>query len=145
MVNISKRKLDDIIFNKLLSLLFEIFALKRKEQDFKSFFVSLFSYTERIMLIKRVGIIYLSLKGLKNNEICKLLKISSATLNKYKLILDKNIDTYNYFEKLIKFEKISNIIEEILNLVYSPGTPGVDWSEARKTKIKIANRKKYGL
>jgi hypothetical protein len=97
------------------------------------------------MLIKRIGILYLLIKKRKNYEICETLRISSATLNKYVLILDKDDKSYKYFKKIIQKEKIKNIIEELINTLYGPGTPGVDWSEARKTKIRINKRKSIGL
>lgn len=145
MVNISKRKLDEYVFDKLLAILYEIFTMSRKEPDFKSFFESIFSYSERVMLIKRIGIIYLLIKNIKNYEICKTLKISTATLNKYVLVLDKNVESYKYFKKIINLERIKSNIEELINTLYGPGTPGVDWSEARKTQRKIFRRKSTGL
>ncbi|MFH1827438.1 MAG: hypothetical protein ABH812_03355 [bacterium] len=145
MVNISRRELDDYVFERLLSILYELVFLNQKEQDFKIFFKSIFSYPERIMLVKRIGIIYLLIKKRKNYEICNILKISSATLNKYVLLLDKNIESYDFFNKLIKKNKVMNFVEEIVNTLYGPGTPGTNWSNAKKTKRQIDKRKKVGI
>ncbi len=145
MVQISKRKIDKYVLNKLLDLLFEIFVISRNQAEFNIFFISLFSPAERTMIVKRLGLIYLLLKGVNNYNICKLLKISSATLDKYRLILDKNIEIYEYFKNIIQKEKIKNIFEDVFNSLYGPGTPGVDWSEAWKTKRRIIRRKKFGI
>ena len=145
MVNVSKRKLDEYILERLFDLLYEIFAIKRNTKDFNKIFVSLFSPTERLMIIKRLGAIYLLLKGILKRDICKLLSLSPTTLDKYQLILDKETEIYSYFQKIIRKEAIKNIFEEIINTLYGPGTPGVDWSEAWKTKRRIAERKEYGI
>src|SRR4030066_1970613 len=113
MVNISKNKIDRYMQDKLFNLFFEIFSVKRNQNDLKTIFISLFSYTERLMIIKRLGLIYLLLRGFRKCDICKLIKVSTATLDKYKLILDKNINIYNYFKKFILKENISNLFEEL--------------------------------
>ena len=145
MVNVSKKKLDEHVFNRLYGLVFEVFVIKRSEADFKNFFMSIFSTKERIMLVKRIGVIYLILKGLKKNDICKFIKISHSTFDKYKQILDMNSQIYDYFSKIIRTEKFVNLLEELIDIFYGPGTPGVDWSEAWKTKRRISKRKTYGF
>lgn len=145
MVNISKKKIDNYVLDRLFELLFVVFSENRKESDFRNLFISLFSNTERIMIVKRLGLIYLMLKNFKKNDICRLIKISKATFDKYKLIIDKDPIIYEKFKSFIKKEKAINIFEEIINILYGPGTPGVNWTDALKTKRKIEIRKKYGF
>ena len=137
--------MNEYVKDRLYELLFEVFSQKKSEEDFKQFFISLFSNSERIMLIKRLGLIYLLLKKTEPRNICQLLKISPSTLTKYSLILDKSKNIYEQYEKVIKKEKVVNIFEELLNTLYGPGTPGVDWGEARRTRGLILKRKKYGI
>lgn len=145
MVRLSKRQLDKYVQQRLYELLFEMFSIKRSEKDFKNFFMSLFSSNERIMLIKRIGLIYLLIKGVTTSNICDILKISPSTLSKYSLILDKNKNAYDYFGKVVKKVKLVNILEEVINTLYGPGTPGVNWSDAWKTKNRILKRKEIGI
>ena len=145
MVNLSKKKLDDYVFYRLYDVLFAVFITKRDYQEFNKFFISLFTPTERTMLIKRIGIIYLILKKFSKTEICKLLKISPSTYEKYYQTLDLNNEVFDYFNSSIKSEKFANIIEQTLNTIYGPGTPGVNWSEAWKTRKRIDKRKEYGF
>lgn len=145
MVRLSKRQLDKYVQQRLYELLFEMFSIKRSEKDFKNFFMSLFSSNERIMLIKRIGLIYLLIKGVTASNICDILKISPSTLSKYSLILDKNKNAYDYFGKVVKKVKLVNILEEVINTLYGPGTPGVNWSDAWKTKNRILKRKEIGI
>ena len=145
MVRLSARQLDKYVQQRLYELLFEMFSIKRSEKDFDNFFMSLFSGNERVMLIKRIGLIYLLIKGVTTSNICDILKISPSTLSKYSLILDKNKNAYDYFGKLAKKVRLVNILEEVIDTLYGPGTPGVNWSEAWKTKKRILKRKEIGL
>ena len=145
MVRLSTRQLDKYVQQRLYELLFEMFSIKRSEKDFDNFFMSLFSGNERVMLIKRIGLIYLLIKGVTTSNICDILKISPSTLSKYSLILDKNKNAYDYFGKLAKKVRLVNILEEVIDTLYGPGTPGVNWSEAWKTKKRILKRKEIGL
>lgn len=145
MVNLSKKKLDDYVFYRLYDVLFAVFITKRNYQEFNKFFISLFTPTERIVILKRIGIIYLILKKFSKAEICDFLKISATTYEKYYQTLDMNSETFSYYNSVIKSEKFVNTIEQVLNTIYGPGTPGINWSEAWKTKKKIAKRKEYGF
>ena len=145
MVRLSARQLDKYVQQRLYELLFEMFSIKRSEKDFDNFFMSLFSGNERVMLIKRIGLIYLLIKGVTTSNICDILKISPSTLSKYSLILDKNKNAYDYFGKLAKKVRLVNILEEVIDTLYGPGTPGVNWSEAWKTKKRNLKRKEIGL
>ncbi len=97
MVNLSKKKLDDYVFYRLYDVLFAVFITKRDYREFNKFFTSLFTPTERTMLIKRIGIIYLILKKFSKTEICEFLKISPSTYEKYYQTLDLNNEVFDYF------------------------------------------------
>ena len=48
-------------------------------------------------------------------------------------------------KKILRNEKISHFLEEILLTLYGPGTPGVDWSQAWKDQIALERRKETGI
>src|SRR3990167_10542416 len=97
MVRLSARQLDKYVQQRLYELLFEMFSIKRSEKDFDNFFMSLFSGNERVMLIKRIGLIYLLIKGVTTSNICDILKISTSTFSKYNLIFDKKKNLFYFF------------------------------------------------
>ena len=145
MVQISNKRLDDYISSKLSSLLFSLLGKKKNKETFESVIDSIFSSVEKIMILKRVGIIYLLLKGIKKFKIKSTLGVTTNTLDKYSLIIEKNPLVYNKFIKVIQKDKLTLFLEDFLNTLYGPGTPGVDWSSARKTQSLIKRKKEQGL
>jgi len=145
MVRLSKKKVDNYVWNKLFYIFFVVLNKKRNNAEFTKFILSIFSYPEEIMLIKRIGIIYLIMKNYDKNKITQVLNVSKTTIDKYRLIIEKNKNIYEYFIKIIEKEKISNIFEEIFSTLYGPGTYGIDWKSALIRKKKISERKIHGF
>jgi len=81
MARISKRKLDDKILEKIFDLFFEIVGKKSSKEDFKNTIVDLLSPIERVMIAKRVAIIYLLMKKINQRSISQALKVSNATVS----------------------------------------------------------------
>ena len=145
MVQISNKRLDEYVSSKLSRLLFILLSNKRSKEEFDTVIHSIFSFTERIMILKRIGIIYLLLKDVKKYKIRKVVGVTRATLDKYNLIIEKSPIIFKKFKKIIKEEKIKNIFDEILNTLYGPGTPGVNWSSAWERRKKLSRKKSLGL
>ena len=145
MVQLSAKRIDEETLNKLKGFLFYLFTHKTNKEKFYSVIGSLFSEVETLMILKRLGIIYLLLIGIKKYQITKTLGVTRSTIDKYLLIIEKNRDYYEYFKKLINKEKVKLLFEDLLNTLYGPGTPGVNWSEAWKTKQEIKRKKEEGI
>ena len=141
MVRLSRKKIEKYIWNKLFHIFYIILNKKKNDEDFSNFILSIFSYPEEVMIIKRIGIIYLLLRKYEKYKICKVLSVSKASVNKYRLIIEKNKEIYSYFIRLIEKENLLNIFEEVFNSLYGPGTYGIDWKAAWERKQKIEQRK----
>ncbi len=86
MVNISRRQLPEEILNKTFNLFFKIFSKCSSKETFFVLLNDFFTPKEKILLAKRITIIYLLIKGIEQNNIADLLKVSTSTVAKYALI-----------------------------------------------------------
>lgn len=105
MVQISRGKLSEELLFKIFELFFQIVGKKNKKEEFLAVIEDLFSPVERIMIAKRIAIIYLLLKKVNPTIICQVLKVSSSTVAKYSVFIDKSVGITNEFKKLLKKEK----------------------------------------
>lgn len=67
------------------------------------------------MIAKRVAIIYLLLKNINQRTICQVLKVSSGTVAKYSLILEKSQGVAPAFLRLMRNERLINFLEEVFD------------------------------
>ncbi len=141
----SKFPLSDQVLEKLFDLFFEIVGKKSTKDEFRSTVVDLLSPAERIMLAKRVAIIYLLFKKIDYYNICTVLKVSPATVAKYSFLMEKSQGIVPTFKRIIKIEKIGLFLEELFNTLYHPGVPGINWKAAWENKIALEKKKTYGI
>jgi len=142
---ISKNKVDYDVLEKLFSLFFEIIGKRRNQQEFRKILFDILSSTERIMISKRIAIIYLLTKNIDYRIICEVLKVSAATVFKYRLKIEESKGIVPLLKKILLHENIENFFKEIIMDLYGPGTPGVDWGQARINRIKFEQKKETGL
>lgn len=145
MVQISSKRVDEETLTKLKGFLFYLLARQPNKNKFYSIIGSVFSEIEILMILKRLGIIYLLLIGIQKYKISQTLRVTRSTIDKFSLIIEKNNDYYEYFKKLINKEKVKLLFEDLINTLYGPDTPGVNWSEAWKTKQEIKRKKEEGI
>ncbi len=145
MVQNSRRKLNSALSDKLSGLFFTLLCSKKDKDTFNIIIESIFSSVERIMILKRIGMIYLLLRDIKKYNIKKLLGVTRATLDKYSLIIEKNPLLYMEFKKIVQRDKIKLLFEEILSFLYGPGTTGIDWIAAGNRRKRISRKKEFGV
>lgn len=145
MARISRFQLDDGTLDKLFNLFFTVVGKKNSFSEFKDIITDILSFTERVMIAKRIAIIYLLIKNIDHMSISETLKVSPSTVAKFHLIMEKSTGVVPIFKRLIKTEKIGEFLEEIYLTLRGPGTAGVNWSSAWQQKNKLEKRKKIGL
>ncbi len=145
MARISKRKLDDKILEKIFDLFFEIVGKKSSKEEFKNTIVDLLSPIERVMIAKRVAIIYLLMKKINQRSISQALKVSNATVSKYYILMENSRGLVPAFEKIMRNEKMSLFLLEIFDTLFAPGTYGTNWHSAWQRRKEINRLKTYGL
>jgi len=119
MPHISKNRLNQQVFNKVMFQFAETF----KEADSRSntvFVVNeLFTKTEKIMFAKRIAIIYLLDKNVSFEKISNTLRISHTTISKYSLALEQG--KYKQLMMVItKKGKLLDSLEKLLQMGLPP-------------------------
>jgi uncharacterized protein YerC len=123
MVQISKQKIPDKILVRIYQLFFEVFLKSRSKDDFMALTDDIFTPTEKIMIAKRIGIIYLLIKGVRQDEISQALKVSSSTVATYSLHFYKlNSKIVEVIKDLLLREKTLGFLEDVFTeLFIQPG------------------------
>src|SRR3989339_91783 len=143
MTRISKYRVEDKVLKKLYFLMFEIISNMDEEERFKGIMNELLSPTEKIMIAKRVAIIYLLMKNIDYLIISDVLKVSSTTIAKFHMIMIDGKEIKSILEGLIGNEKIKDFFEELF--FREPGTYGVNWKSAWRQKFEIERKKLVGI
>lgn len=123
MTRISKKHIKEETIAKLNRLFFEIFYRSDSQEDFLSLLDGILSPTEKIMIAKRIGIIYLLIKKVDAQTIANTLKVSTATVYFHTNILgEKQAKITNTIIKMLKKEKVLNFLDDFFaDLYIRPG------------------------
>ena len=129
MTRISKRILKERVLLKLYSLFFEIMSQYNNKENFLSLIEDILSPTKKIMITKRVAVIYLLIKGVDYRDISEVLKVSTGTVVLYAAkFYKKDSKLVNMIQSMLKKEKFFNFLEDIFaGLTIQPGIKIGDW------------------
>ncbi|KKQ24178.1 MAG: hypothetical protein US40_C0002G0009 [Candidatus Roizmanbacteria bacterium GW2011_GWC2_37_13] len=145
MTRISRFPVEDAVLEKLYYLMFEVVNCMDEEEEFSSIINELLSPTERIMIAKRVAIIYLLMKKIDYSNISDVLKVSSTTIAKFHSIMLKGKAIKNALKGIVGNEKVKDFLEKLYLDLRGPGTYGVNWKSAWRQKIDYEKRKARGF
>ncbi|KKQ24200.1 MAG: hypothetical protein US40_C0002G0031 [Candidatus Roizmanbacteria bacterium GW2011_GWC2_37_13] len=145
MVRNSRFLLQKDLLDKLFNLFFEVMGKKSSKEEFMKVVFDLLSPAERIMVAKRVAIIFLLMKKIDYYNICEKLKVSPSTVAKFALLMEKSEGIVPTFKNIVKIEKVALFLKEIFNEIYHPGLHGIDWKSARERKISLDKEKTFGI
>ena len=106
MPHVSKQKLDKAVSRRLWSQLLKTFRDAGKKDTTNGVITNLFTYTEKIMFAKRLAIVLLLEKGLPQHVISDELKVSTSTVTRISLGIDKG--KYNDILKMSGKMSVSN-------------------------------------
>lgn len=148
MTQVSKRLLNKDVENKIQNLFLEIISQTKDRQSASVFSQIFFSSTEKAMFCKRLAVFFLLAKNVSGVEIAEILKMSSATISKIKILFDHfSQEEKSVFIKLIAKKNMTNLLADIVKAFYYGPLPpkGANWSEWRKNKAKWENELKNPL
>lgn len=147
MVNISHRQLPEEILNKTFNLFFKIFSKCSSKETFFVLLNDFFTPKEKILLAKRITIIYLLMKGIEQNNIADLLKVSTSTVAKYALIFhDKESKILKELKLIIKREKLFSFMNDLLaDFLIQPGVKIGHWKLYHGDQKRREREKTYGI
>lgn len=145
MTRISRFKLSDRVCDKLFELFFEVIARQKNKDEFNKILFDLLSPVERIMIAKRIVVIYLLMKEIDYRTICNVLKVSNGTVSKFRIIMEKSGGVVPRLKHILKEERIYLFIKELFNELFPPGRYGVNWKVAWERKFELDREKTQGI
>lgn len=130
MSQVSRFKLDNKVFEKIFQLFFEIFKSNSSKESFLLLLDDLLTPTEKIVLAKRIALIYLKQRGVPTVEIGKILHVSTSTVVHWSLILNNSNSVLLKTLSKISFQiGIGSLIEDLLtDLLLQPGIKKGHWN-----------------
>lgn len=145
MVRISYLKIKEKDYEKIFSIFYKVLGETEDKNEFNKILFDLLTPAERIMLIKRIAIIYLLMKEIHYQTVCEVLKVSNTTVSKYKLLMERSEGIVPALKSMVKQEKVWLFFEEIFSQIFYPGRPGINWKAAWEMKIALERKKERGL
>lgn len=126
----------------MFETLWEAISQVRSIEDIKLFLNDFLSPVERIMLAKRFAIAVFLLKGQGYENIKDLLKVSNATISKVSIILKTNRGYQIAINKVIRTEAGKAFWQDIENLLFRLGRPGIAFAPEEVIKNRLGQKKK---
>ncbi len=129
MVHNSRFPLKENIVYKLNQLFFEVVSRSFGKEDFLEIIGDILSPTEQTMVSKRIAIIYLLIKDIKQSAISHRLKVSRATVAKFALLIYmKDSKIKKIINALIAKKTVLNFLHDIFaDLLIQPGLKKGHW------------------
>jgi uncharacterized protein YerC len=117
---VSKRKLNPEIWERVFNLFLESFGGIKNKKEFAVFIEDILSPTEKIMLAKRFAIAILIAKGNSYDSITDILKVTPSTVSRVTILLRYGKGLNKSIEKALKKDKIRVLWKEIQDLIDTP-------------------------
>lgn len=146
MTRISKKPIKEKLLTKIYKLFYEVFSRYEGQEDFLLIMDDILSPTEKIMLAKRLAIIYLLIKKVDYRDIADTLKVSTATILFYSTrFYKRNSRVVNIINKMLGKEKALNFLDDFFaNFMIRPGVHIGHWQLYRDHQLKQERRKVLG-
>lgn len=123
MPHVSKGKLNQKVLKDLESYIRSVVAAPTNKQR-ASIFDELLTQTEKVMLAKRLGILFLLKKGFSLYKISKILKISSSTAERFRLEYEigKYKHTISWIQRQTREGSFDDFMEKLVALAFTGKT-----------------------
>lgn len=135
MAQISKRFLKKEVEERILDLFWSALSFLGSKERTASFLDDLLTSTEKLMLAKRLSVVFMLLKGYERTDISEILKISEPTIWRIKSTLLYRGQGYkSVLERIMKEEKWEKFfldLEHFFSQILPPAK-GTNWKEVRK-------------
>lgn len=132
-------------YDKIFRIFYEVIGNNKSREEFNRIMLELLTQSERIMLMKRIAVIYLLMKNINYRIICKVLKVSNTTVSKFRLMIERSEGIVPALKLILTIDKVAIFFEEVFNELYHPGLYGINWQSAWQRKINLEHKKSEGL
>ncbi len=147
MGRVSRRKIHPELEERMFEVFWEYLASLRDTKDIKVFLVSLLSYTEQVMLVKRLAIAILLSKGNNYEYIDETLKVSKSTVGTVHKQIMTGAEGYrravDHILKESGKQRLWNDLEELiikLSLPKQYGSP--EWEQKSAAGKAVAKKRR---
>lgn len=113
MTHISKRKLDYKVFKEILDSLVFVLTDTKDKEEMARLLAALLSETEKIMLAKRIAIVYLLSEGIEGDVISETLNVTPFTVSRMKLWYETKGEGYQVAIGRLKKQKYLGAIKKL--------------------------------
>jgi uncharacterized protein YerC len=141
----SKYKVKESVVDKIGELMFEIFGKENNKDNFILALNDVLSPVERLMVGKRLLVMYMVYLGVRYDVICDVVKVSRATISKFAFLLDKSNNIKHTLSIISSKNKARLTINELLSSILEPGVSLGSWKSAWKLKQRIIEQKEQGF
>ncbi len=145
MVRISPYKIKPEAYVKVFAVFYEVVGKDRDREEFNNIFHELLSPAERIMIVKRIAVIYLLMKKIDYRNICEVLRVSNSTVSKFRVLMEDSQGIVPALKGIVGTEKVSLVFEELFSEIFAPGVYGINWSAAWQRKRNLQRKKEQGI
>ena len=145
MVRMSKYKVDESVVNKMSELVFELLGRANNKEKFILTLQEVLSPVERLMIGKRILLMYMIFIGVDYDIIIDVVKVSRATIAKFAFLLDRSIQIKQSLSFLSSKVKLHTMFDQLLNSVFEPGASFGNWKNSWKIKRRIQEQNRQGF
>jgi len=148
MAQVSRHPLSPTIYKRIFEIFFEsVLQIKNREQA-EEFFADFLTPTEKIVLAKRISVAVLLAKDYDYREIRRIIHVSPPTIAAVSASMKYTGRGYQQVvEKLLKEEKIKDILLSVVEGVASVGAAGGkgsgDWWQLKQSIQKKKQSKPF--
>ena len=123
MVHLSKKLISENVLMRIYQLFFEVISRSHSRETFLILLDDILTPTEKIMLAKRIGIIYLLIKEIDQLSIADILKVSTSTVSIYSVkFYKRDTKVIEIIKNMLIKEKVLDFMEDIFaGLWIQPG------------------------
>jgi len=136
-------KLD--VDKKMSELLFELLGRINDKEKFIATLYDMLSPIERLMLGKRLLIMYMVFLGIDYDTIIDVVKVSRATISKHMFLLERSNQIQLALRSIVMKGKFHTVMNEIFESFIKPGFVRGNWKSASKFQSKMSKRKQRGF
>lgn len=141
----SKYKISEEMFEKTFNLFIEVIAHSMSKSHIHAILFDILSPVERLMIAKRIMIMYLVRRGVDYMVISEALKVSSTTIAKYTYLLERSTGIKHTLDIVMKDSNFKLFFKELLVILYHPGGYKLNWKAAAKLQQAIQKQKELGI
>lgn len=124
MPHVSRKKVKKEILNKILDFLVLALTEIKEEKEMRLFLDSFFTSTEKVMLTKRLGVVYLLQQNVSKEKIATILSIGRPTIERMELWLNAEGEGYeiamSILKKSARIDEFKQVFADILKKMAHP-------------------------